>query len=452
MPTIILPDYVPRPWQQKFDYEFYNSGKSRAFLVWARRHGKDIACWNHLVFRAAQKTGIYYYLYPRQNQARKAIWEAMTETGKKFLDYIPRELLAGPPNNTEMKVTLTNGSIIRILGSNNHDAFRSTNPIGVVFSEFAWHDEQTWPMIVQPILNANRGWAIFNTTPYGKNHAYHLFNYAKNTSENWYTSLVSNHESCLFTEQQLDEVRASGVSEETIQQEYYCSFDRGVDGAYYAGIVNQLKLDGKIRDVPADNYAEVHTAWDIGYGDSTVIWFYQLCGNEIHVIDYYENNTKGVDHYAQVVKRKAEQGNWIYGTHFWPFDGESGEFSTGIPRVVYAEQLGLKTFPLAREPRKDYGIERVRRWLPKCYFDAKRCEKGIRCLESYRKERDEKHGCYKETPLHDWSSHAADAFRYMCQAIETKQTASKVGLDEYRELKMKFGVGSSRNNNSILGN
>lgn len=377
----------------------------------------------------------------------------MTETGRKFLDYIPEALLAGPPNNTEMKVTLTNGSIIRILGSNNHDAFRSTNPIGVVFSEFAWHDEQTWPMIIQPILNANKGWAIFNTTPYGKNHAYHLFNYAKNTPETWYTSFVSNNESHLFTEQQLDEVRSSGVSEETIQQEYYCSFDRGVDGAYYARILNQLRLDERFRSVPADTYAQVHTAWDIGFGDSTAIWLYQLVGsNEVHLLDYYENSGEGIDHYLRVLKQKAEQNNWMYGSHFWPHDGASGDFTTGRTRKHYAEELGFKVTILPRERDVGQGIERVRKWLPKCYFDAKKTEKGVRCLEAYRKKRDDKNNCYYEEPLHDWASDGSDAFRYLCQAIELNQGGSNLELDEYRKMKMQFGVGGMQHNNSILGN
>jgi len=449
---IPLPNYEPRPWQAQFDKEFYESGKSRAMLIWARRHGKDVACWNHLIYRAAIKPGSYYYLYPIQLQARKAIWEGMTSGGRRFLDFVPRELLDGEPNNQEMRIRLTNGSIIRILGSDNHDALRSSNPIGVVFSEFAWHNPQTWPNVVEPILLENKGWAIFNSTPFGKNHLYDLWKSAR-TRENWYTSFISNKESKLFSEKDLDELRVnSGISEEVIQQEYYCSFDRGIDGSYYGRILNDLRMKNRLREVPSDDYAEVFTAWDIGFGDSTAIWFYQLSGNEIHVIDFYENSGEGVAHYIREVKRKAEENKWIYGGHYWPHDGGSGSFETGMTKQHRAAELGLKATLLPRDRHVDDGIERVRKWLPKCFFDAKKCEKGLKCLESYRKKRDEKNNCYYDQPLHDWASDGADAFRYMCQAVEMFQGASNTSLEEYRSLKKKYGVGGFEPNNSILGN
>jgi phage terminase large subunit len=452
MVNIDLPAYTPRPWQYTFDKEFHHSGKNRAFLIWARRHGKDVACWNHLISRAMLKPGSYYYIYPVQTQAKKAIWEGMTSDGRRFLDFIPRELLDGEPNNTEMRIKLINGSIIRILGSDNHDALRSSNPIGVVFSEFAWHNPQTWPMVIEPILLENKGWALFNTTPSGKNHAYDLWNRAK-TRENWYTSFVSNKESRLFSDKDLQELKEnSGISEEIIQQEYYCSFDRGIDGSYYGRILNELRMKGRFNDFDSDNYSLVHTSADIGYGDSTAIWWYQMSGNEIHFLDYYENYNEGISHYINVMAEKRIKNNWTYGTHSWPHDAGSGSFDTGMSKAKRAYELGLNVIVLPRDRHVSDGIERVRKWLPKCYFSVKRCEKGIKCLEAYRKKRDEKNNCYYEEPLHDWSSHGADAFRYACQSIEQTVGNGSVSLDEYRKMKMQFGVGGTQNNNSILGN
>jgi hypothetical protein len=443
----IKSDYIPRPWQANFETKI--GERSRAFLLWARRHGKDIACWNYLILKAIQRRGSYYYLYPRQNQARKAIWEGMTSSGKRFLDYIPKELLAKDPNNSEMQITLINGSIIRILGSDNHDALRSSNPIGVVFSEYAFHHPNTWTGVVEPILQENKGWALFNTTPFGRNHAYELWQYAIQHPETWYTEKVTNDDSHIVSDKEFEEMKKRGVSEETIEQEYRCSFDRGVEGSYYARLLTQLRLDDKIKNVPKDDYAQVHTAWDLGFGDSTVIWFYQVCGNEIRVIDYYEQHGEGLPHYISVLEKKKADRKFIYGAHYVPHDAASGSFEIGMSRVKYANELGIKMTVLPREG-VDMGIERVRKYLSKCYFDSKNCEYGLKCLENYRKSYNEKMKVYSEDPLHDWCSHGADAFRYLCQAHELYQTGGSDQLNEYRERKRMHGIGGQQNYNSIL--
>jgi len=245
-------DYEPLPWQEKFIHGI--GTKKRAFLLWARRHGKDVACWNYLWLRAIKKTGIYYYIYPKHNQARKAIWEGITSSGKRFLDFIPRQLLTRDPNQTEMRLELVNGSLIRVLGSDNDDSLRGTNPIGVVLSEFAYHKPSTWPIILEPILKQNGGWALFNTTPFGRNHAYDLWNYASKNPEEWYTEKITNDDSHMISSDEFEEMKKRGVSEETIQQEYFCNFDRGVEGSYYGRILTQLRLDERIKDVRHDDY------------------------------------------------------------------------------------------------------------------------------------------------------------------------------------------------------
>ncbi len=448
MPKVVEIDYVPRPWQANFEKNI--GDKKRAFLLWARRHGKDIACWNYLILKAITRRGSYYYLYPRQNQARKAIWEGMTSSGKRFLDYIPKELLAKDPNNSEMQITLINGSIIRILGSDNHDALRSSNPIGVVFSEYAFHHPHTWTGVIEPILQENGGWALFNTTPFGRNHAHDLWKYAIGNPETWYTEKVTNEQSGIVSAEEIEEMKKRGVSEETIRQEYFCDFDRGVDGAYYGRILTQLRLDDRLTRVPRDDYALVHTAWDLGFGDSTSIWFYQLCGNNVNVIDYYEAHGENIPHYVTVLEEKSKKFGYKYGTHYFPHDAAAGNMVQS--KAGRATELGLKNTILAREGI-DTGIERCRKYLPKCFIDTKNCEYGIKCLDGYRKTFNEKLNVYSDTPLHDWASHGADAFRYMCQAIETHHSGSSYSLEQHRELKMKYGVGRREtSSNSILGN
>lgn len=430
-------DFVPRPWQKSFINGIGN--RKRAFLLWARRHGKDIACWNYLWQKAKYTPGAYYYLYPRQNQARKAIWEGMTSTGKKFLDYIPKELLAREPNNTEMALTLINGSIIRILGSDNYDSLRSSNPMGVVFSEFAWHHPETWPAVIEPIMRENKGWALFNTTPFGRNHAFDLWEYAVKHPEAWYTEKVTNNDSHLITPEQFQEMRDRNVSDDIIQGEYYCDWNRGVEGAYYAKIINQLKLDGKIKSVAKDDYAQVYTAWDLGFGDSTAILFYQICGNEIHVIDFYENHGEGLPHYIHVLEDKAKELKYKYATHFVPHDASAGSLGLGSSLVIYAQELGVKFHVLPRENDINLGIERVRKYLPRCYIDDKKCQHALKCFESYRKRYNEDLKVYSDTPLHDYTSHASDALRYMCQAVELFTGDNRLTLEEYRALKKQYG-------------
>ncbi len=442
-------DYKPRPWQANFEKQIGN--RKRAFLLWARRHGKDIACWNYLILQAIHKRGAYYHLYPRQNQARKAIWEGMTSTGKRFLDYIPRELLAKPPNSTEMLITLINGSIIRIMGSDNYDAFRSSNPIGVVLSEFAWHHPDIWPTVIEPILRENKGWALFNTTPFGKNHASELYEYAVQHPELWYTEKVTNEDSGMIAPEEFEEMRKRGVSEDIIQGEYFCDWNRGVEGAYYAKIINTLRLDGRIRPIARDDYALVHSSWDLGFGDSCSLWLYQLINNEIYVIDFYESNGEGVAHYVNILEEKRREYGYKYGTHFVPHDAQNGSMLTGSTLIKAANDLGLKMTVLERD-KLDFGIQRVRKYLPKCHFDINKTEYGLKCLEGYRKKYNEKMKYYSDTPLHDFCSHAADSFRYLCQAVEIHQSGSSIQLNEYRAMKKAYGIGGRFNNNSILGN
>ncbi len=448
----VTSDYIPRPWQEKFAQGM--SGKTRGYLLWARRHGKDIACWNYLIFQAIKKRGSYYYLYPAQNQARKAIWEGMTSTGKKFLDYIPKGLYAKDPNNSEMQITLINGSIIRILGSDNHDALRSSNPIGVVFSEYAWHHPHTWDAVVEPILRENKGWALFNTTPFGKNHAYDLWEYAVKYPETWYTEKVTNEESGMLTPKDFEEMKERGVSEDIIQGEYYCNWNRGVEGAYYAKIIQKLRMDNKIKEVSKDDYAQVHTSWDIGFADSTAIFWFQLVQGMVYILDYYENNGEALPHYIKILEDRKDKHGYIYGTHYMPHDAGAGSMQTGGSLANRAYELGIKPVILPRENDRSIGIERVRKYLPRCYFDAIKCDRAIKCLDSYRKKFNEKMQCYADEPLHDYTSHCADAFRYLCQAVEDCQPNTSYTLEQHQTLKAKHrqSYAYGQNPNSILGN
>ena len=193
--------------------------------------------------------------------------------------------------------------------------------------------------------------------------------------------------------------------------------DFDLAGAYYATLMSEALSSGRIGNVPHDAALQVHTSWDFGYGDATAIWFFQLCGQEIHLIDYYENSGEAMAHYVRILEERQKQYNYMYGTHLAPHDVKAGSLQTGTTLLKTARALGIVFKPLERERRVTEGIERVRNILHRCWFDAKKCEHGIECLECYCKEFNDSLRCYSREPLHDWTSHGADSFRYMSKGL-----------------------------------
>jgi hypothetical protein len=410
--TIELPhEYKCRDYQELFWKEM--AKKRRAALVWHRRAGKEKTCWNYMICKACQKVGTYYYLFPHFSQGRKILWDGMDKTGKKFLNHIPPALLSGEPNATEMKIRLVNGSIIQIIGTNNVDSIVGTNPIGCVFSEYSLQNPIAWQLI-RPILRENEGWAVFNFTPRGANHAKELFDMAASNPK-WFAQLLTVDDTQAISKEDIEAERRDGMSEDFIQQEFYCSFTMGIEGAYYAKYMQEARDDERIGSVAWQKTGRVYTAWDIGIGDSTSIIFFQIVGSSIHVIDYYENHGEGLPHYAEILFRKP----YLYADHYGPHDIQNRHFSSGMSTLEVAGGLGLKFTVLPTlHMRIEEGIEGLRGIFPRIYVDEAKCKQLIKCLENYRKEFDDNHQVYKNRPVHDWSSHGADAMRYLAIAVK----------------------------------
>lgn len=422
---ITLPEnYKCRPYQLPF-WEAMKSGKKRAVLVWHRRAGKEKTCWNFLITRAVQKIGIYYYFFPHFSQGRKILWDGVDKDGFRLLHHIPTSLIDGSPNSTEMKIRLKNGSLIQIIGTNNIDSIVGTNPIGCVFTEYSLQDPTAWQLI-RPILVENNGWAVFNFTPRGANHGKDLYEMAKGNPE-WFSQLLTVKDTDVISEEDIQKEREAGMSEDFVQQEFYCSFTLGIEGSYYAKYLQEARDEDRISSVPWDKQGRVYTAWDLGYGDSCAIIFYQLCGNEIHVIDYYENHGEGLPHYAGILKDKP----YIYSDHYAPHDIESHAFSSGLSAREVGSSLGLKfiTLPTLKLRLED-GIEAVRGIFPRLWVDQTKGKHLVKCLENYRKEFDQRLEVYKERPRHDKYSHGADAMRYLAIAVKLHVDAGKSGIDD----------------------
>lgn len=422
---IVLPsNYKCRDYQVAF-WEAMKAGKKRAVLVWHRRAGKEKTCWNYLLTKAVQKIGIYYYFFPHFSQGRKILWDGVDKDGFRLLHHIPPALIDGTPNSTEMKIRLRNGSLIQIIGTNNIDSIVGTNPIGCVFTEYSLQNPTAWQLI-RPILVENNGWAVFNFTPRGSNHGKDIYEMAK-TNPEWFTQLLTVKDTKVVSEEDIQKERESGMSEDFIQQEFYCSFTLGVEGSYYAKYIQEARDEDRISNVPWDKQQRVHTAWDIGYGDSTAIIFYQLSGREIHIIDYYEAHGEGFPHYATVLKDKP----YIYGEHYGPHDIDSHAFSSGLSAREVASSLGIKfiTLPTLKLRLED-GIEAVRGVFPRVWIDEAKCKYLVKCLENYRKEFDQRLEVYKERPRHDKYSHGADAMRYLAIATKLHVDSAKSGIGD----------------------
>lgn len=429
-------EFKPRSYQLPI-IKALNSGVKRAVWVVHRRGGKDVTAFNWCIFQLLLNPGwTAFHILPTYSQAKKVIWDSSTNDGKRILDYIPKELIESK-NGHEMKIRFTNGSLFQLIGSDNIDSLVGSNPKIIIFSEYAIQSPAAWDYL-RPILDVNKGYALFISTPRGKNHFYDLVRRAR-ANPNWFCEVLSVKDTGVLSEQEIEEIRQEGQSEEHIQQEYYCSFDRGVEGSYYGKLISKAYDDKRICGVPYETRSPVHTAWDIGYGDSTSITFWQEIGGELRIIDFYESQGEGIAHYVKMLQSKP----YVYGTHYMPHDAGSGSIQTGRTLQDVAYEQGLKSMVLEREIDIQIGIEAVRGLLSICFIDEKKCSHLIKCLENYHKKYNEKTESYSESAVHDWSSHASDSVRYMANArIQYGRGLGSLNKDKLDQLKSKAGFGN----------
>lgn len=425
---IHLNKFIPRDYQIPIFDAIENKGYKRVIAILPRRAGKDACAFNIAIRYAIRNVCVVYYVFPTYSQGRKIIFDNITNDGQRVLDYIPKTLIQSI-NKLEMKITLTNSSIIQVVGSDNIDSLVGTNPKFIIFSEYALQSPDAYNFL-RPVLAANDGIALFISTPRGKNHFYSLYEMARQ-SDTWFCYRLTLDETQHVPWQEIEQDRKDGLmSEDLIQQEYYCSFTRGIEGSYYSKYIDRLRVNGQIGQVPWEPAFKVHTAWDIGVRDSSFIIYYQIIGSTIRIINCYEKNKEGLEHYVNVINSHG----YSFGRHIAPHDIAVREFGTGMTRIDKARQLGIN-FTLATNIGIEDGIEAVRSSLPKMWIDEVNCKKLLKCLENYRQEWDQKRGVYKSQPLHDQYSHGADAMRYLCVSLaKTRDGLSPEDLERrYQE-------------------
>jgi hypothetical protein len=405
-----LNKFVPRDYQLPLFDAIENKDYRKVVAILPRRAGKDVCAFNIMIRFAIRNICVCYYIFPTYSQGRKVIFDSITSTGERILDYIPKSLIASI-NSQEMKIRLTNGSLIQIVGSDNYDALMGTNPKFVVFSEYALQDPRAYQFI-RPILAANGGYALFLSTPRGKNHLYSLYQVASN-SDQWFAYKLTLDDTKHIPLEEIEQDRREGlISEDMILQEFYTSWSLGVEGAYYSKYLDRMRVSQQIGIVPWESGFKVNTCFDIGVRDSTAIIFYQVVGQQIRIIDCYERSKEGLEHYVNVINNKP----YTYGKHIAPFDIAVREWGSGMTRIEKARQLGLK-FTVSPNIGIEDGIETVRSTLSKVWINEETCRPLIKALENYRQEFDSKRQVYKSQPLHDINSHFADCMRYLCVSL-----------------------------------
>jgi hypothetical protein len=428
MPNIKIP-HLWTPWaHQRAAWDYLEGGGKHAVTVWHRRSGKDQLALNFTAWAAHQRKGVYWHMMPEAEQARKAVWNGIDIQGRRIIDQVfPPELRKSIDKQT-MMIELKCGSIWQLAGSDNYNSLVGSNPVGVVYSEYSISDPAARSFL-RPILRANGGWEIYNFTPRGKNHAYDLYQMAKNNKD-WFAELLTIENTGLLTAADMEEERRAGYDEDYIKQEYYCSFDAAMRGAYYGDLFEAIEREGRLRRVVYDPAVPVETWWDLGIGDATAIWFIQRIGQEYHAIDYLEASGEGLEFYARALFNKP----YAYSRHVGPHDLTVRELGTGKSRLEMLAALGLR-MEIAPKLRVEDGIMAVRQMLPKFFFDNENCALGVKAMSQYRKVFNEKTKMFEDRPLHDWTSHGADAFRTGAQAENMR---AKTGFSrplEYKKLR-----------------
>lgn len=406
--TVTIP-YTPRP---QF-LPLHDRSQRWGVCVAHRRAGKTLATLNDLI-RAAwtctKQEPRFAYVAPTYSQAKDVAWSYL----KRFTSPIP----GTQASESELRVDLPNGARVRLYGADNYDRMRGLYLDGVVLDEFGDMDPRAWQEVVRPALSDRQGWALFIGTPRGQNHFADLWSQAQSDPA-WFSLRLPASQTGLLPEEELADARRA-MADEQYRAEYECSFDAPIIGSYYGQLLEEAEQDDRVTGVPVERNHPVHTAWDLGIGDSTAIWFFQTVGREVHLVDYLEHAGVGLDWYAQQLRARGH----LYGMHLVPHDAEARELGTGKTRIETMRSLAIEP-TIVPVHRVDDGINAARLLLSRCWFDKVKTQAGLQALKNYRREFDQKRKTFRDSPLHDWASHGADAFRYLAMGIERASIRQK---------------------------
>lgn len=351
-------------------------------------------------------------MLPTQRQGRKVVWQGIGKDGRRILEQAFPQELRKRTLEDEMLIELVNGSVFQVVGSDSYDSIVGTNPIGVTFSEWALSDPRAYDFI-RPILAENGGFAIFNSTPRGRDHLWEMKQRVEKLKDQWYFSLLTANDTGHISLEDIQAERDAGMAEDRIQQEFYCSFDALSLGLIYDSYVNAAETSNRISHFTYDPRFPVETTWDIGHRDACSILFSQKIRGKRYFIDMIEE--RGLDMPKAIEKVKSKP--YRYTRHILPHDVNKIEFGTGLSAMEVARQF---QFPVTVAPKLsiEEGIQQTRALFPLFHFDIGNCQRLVQCLRQYHYEADEDEKTVAPKPAHDWSSHTCDALRMLAVTPE----------------------------------
>jgi hypothetical protein len=413
--VVIESTYQPRP----LALTIHQGMSTHRFgaVVAHRRFGKTVCAINHLqvaTVRCKKERPRFAFIAPTYTQAKTVAWDYLVH----YSDFSAQFGPDGPravAKVSELSVTYPNGGQVRLFGADNPDALRGNYFDGVVFDEYGLQPPRIHSEVIRPALSDRQGWALFLGTPAGKNQFYDVVQQAKRDPEWFYAEFKASQTGYILP----DELAAArkDMTADEYAQEFECSFEAAVKGAIFAAELQGARRESRVAVVPVDPILAVDTCWDLGMGDSTAIWFSQSTrSGQVRLVDYYEASGEGLPHYASVLRQR----NYTYGKHVAPFDIQVKELGSGRSRLEVALSLGIR-FEIAPQVPLEDGIHAARMLLPRCWFDEERCRAGLEALQHYRRDYNTRLNEFKAVPVHDWSSHGADAFRYLALTQKAPQ-------------------------------
>jgi phage terminase large subunit len=421
-------EYTPRAFQQ----HLHKMVKRFNILVLHRRAGKTVFSVHELIdqaLRCEKKNPQYAYVAPTYTSAKRIVWDLLKQVALK----IP----GATANEAELRIDIprphTRDKIkIVLLGAENPAAIRGMYLDGVILDEAAFMLAEVWSSVIRPALSDREGWALFISTPNGMNWFADLYTMAKN-NDDWFTYMLKASESGLIPQGELDAAKQM-MSESEYAQEFECSFSASNVGSFWGKEIEKLEEKGQITSVPYEKMMGVQVFVDLGIDDQTAMWFVQQTrGGEVRVIDYHEDSGVGWDEYAKILQSKR----YKYDSINLPHDAQVREMTSGKSRVEIIRQL-MKGVRITVMPKYDVAdsINAVRMMLPKCWFDADKTSKGLKAIKAYQRRYNAKTQTFEKSPLHDWSSHAADAMRYVAMGLKQ----SNDGADDSGKQRQRYAV------------
>lgn len=453
--------YAPRSYHRRI-FAAWQAGIRQIMVVMHRRSGKTKALVNLAPMAMVQRKGNYAHVFPQLKQAHEIVWDGLDHQGMRYIEHFPASLLHRPPNNSELKITLKDmqqrrqaGSTYTLYGTDrNVNALVGSNNVGIFWDEWSLQDP-TARDLARPILVENGGFELVACTPRGENHAFDLYEFARH-SPHWHVEYLTVDDtrrdgpgedgSPVITHEQIEQERreliARGVPgvDALIEQEYFLSWQAPMPGAYYAEQLLKAQAEQRITRVPYDPTRRVHTGWDLGTSkahDTNSIWFVQIHGGRILVIDYHQASNKGIPYYVEMLEKKG----YVYGNHYaMETDLDETDWGSGKTRGEQLAEFGYRFTPVPKLPLID-GIHAVRMVLARCYFDAELCRIGLNGLRAFRREWDAQKRIFLDHPVHDFASHPEAAFRYLSVGLGDPYDEERSQLRRRRPPRPAAGVG-----------